>query len=99
MAESARRRNATPDVTVRAPLQEYCRTVDGQRVSLRIVVRAALALRNLVCGCQAVQFQFASSTQKDGESRERERERREEGRVSPRGGESTAAQLTVRESH
>ena len=54
-------------------MQEYCRTVDGQRVSLRIAVGAALALRNLMCGWQAVQFQLASSTQKDGEIRERER--------------------------
>jgi hypothetical protein len=30
-----------------------------------------------MCGWQAVQFQLASSTQKDGESRERERERGE----------------------
>jgi hypothetical protein len=72
VAESARRRNATPDVTVRAPLQEYCRTVDGQRVSLRIVVCATLALRNLMCGWQTVQLEEADI--KMGSSRERERE-------------------------
>ena len=71
VAESARRRNATPDVTVRAPLQEYCRTVDGQRVSLRIVVCATLALRNLMCGWQTVQLEEADI--KMGSSRERER--------------------------
>ena len=96
MAESARRRNVPPALTATASGRSIRRRKEGAagggdktggRMEHRCHVWMAFNL-------QAARREMGSSRK-----RERERERRVEGRLSPRGGESTAAQLTVRESH